>query len=498
MASEQPNAITTLTPFYHRCTGSQHPESWSERYGERHRLVWIKDFPAGIAGPRKVRIYRRAGHFILQWWDKAAKSNLNERIDGDLVTAIARARQIDERLEHFRSSDMGVSKTQHAVLVEQFQADLHGRADAGEIDPRTVRRYESALNHYQGFVSQPEITHQFPHVSLVNREFALKLAAHLRSLQVSPNGHLNSSGRPMRRPDYVVDVTRAMFDWAADPQRGKLIPDGFRNPFLRRGRGSSTAVSVPVGEPDITIKMALAFLAACDLYQLRLFSPIIVYGLRAAEPCFLFHEHVNSGWLDVPCLPEVNYFTKGRRSKRLPLIPAISALLRAAPGPSSSGLLCLRRDVAASEFSGGLIGSPYSTLVKQFQSRCGNSSGRTAAERQLVRDRLFHEAGGLNYDHIATEFGKISRRLGWPRSATIKDFRHLAATCLENAGMPEHYRRFLLGQSPGRAAIVTYTHLNEIREKFDAAAGSVLRPLVEAIDRRVQGLSPNANTEWKE
>ena len=285
------------------------------------------------SGPKKVRIYRRASHFVLQWWDKAEKRNLCERIDGDLLAALMRARQIDERLEHFRSASNGVAKTQHSTLVEKFTGDLHRRADAGEIDPRTVRRYESALKHYQGFVSQPEVARQFPHVSLVNREFALKLAAHLRSLQVSPNGHANSPGRPMSRPDYVVDVTRAMFDWAADPQRGKLIPDGFHNPFLHRGRSSSTAVSVPVGEPDITIKMAVDFLAACDLWQLRLFSPVIIYGLRAAEPCFLFHEHVNGGWLDVPCLPEVDYFTKGRRAKRLPLIPAIAALLRTTSGP---------------------------------------------------------------------------------------------------------------------------------------------------------------------
>ena len=58
----------------------------------------------------------------------------------------------------------------------------------------------------------------------------------------------------------------------------------------------------------------------------------------------------------------------------------------------------------------------------------------------------------MSYDHIATEFDKISRRLAWPRSATIKDFRHFGATCLENAGMPEHYRKFLVGTVtwPGR------------------------------------------------
>ena len=33
------------------------------------------------------------------------------------------------------------------ALVERFQADVHSRQDAGEIDPRNVHRYESAPKH---------------------------------------------------------------------------------------------------------------------------------------------------------------------------------------------------------------------------------------------------------------------------------------------------------------------------------------------------------------
>ena len=77
---------------------------WTQRYGERHRMTRIHEFPTGIIAPSRVRIYERADHFVLQWWNPAEKRTLNERVDGDLVEAIARARKIDERLEHFRSS----------------------------------------------------------------------------------------------------------------------------------------------------------------------------------------------------------------------------------------------------------------------------------------------------------------------------------------------------------------------------------------------------------
>ena len=98
---------------------------------------------------------------------------------------------------------------------------------------------------------------------------------------------------------------------------GTLVPEGFHNPFRRRSRhGASSSVTVAVGEPDIALDMAVEFFGVCDGYQLRLFAPMALYGLRASEPCFLFEEHLREDWLDVPCLPEMAYFTKGRREKR--------------------------------------------------------------------------------------------------------------------------------------------------------------------------------------
>ena len=187
-----------------------------------------------------------------------------------------------------------------------------------------------------------------------------------------------------------------------------------------------------------------------------------VYG--PSEPCLLFREHFHGGWLDVPCLPDLDYYTKGRREKRLPIIPGLDALLQPGTQSPPAGLLYLRRGVVADTATAVLAGTSLKTLVKEFQRRCAAAGIRTAADRRRVRDQLLYEAGGIKYDHIATEFAKVARVLKWPQAATVKDFRHLAATCLENAGMPEHYRKFLLGQSPGRAAIVTYTHLNEIRQ----------------------------------
>jgi hypothetical protein len=89
MADSQSNP--TIAPFYQERAVSQQSTTWSQRYGDRHRLERIKVFPPGIAGPKKVRIYQRAGHYVLQWWDKPEKRNLCERINGDLLAALIRA-----------------------------------------------------------------------------------------------------------------------------------------------------------------------------------------------------------------------------------------------------------------------------------------------------------------------------------------------------------------------------------------------------------------------
>ena len=468
---------------------SQPSGPWSTRYGEKHRLHRITEFPAGIAGPQRVRLYRRCDHYILQWWDPQAKRNLSDRVDGDLVAAIHRARQIEDRLEHFRSSGQRSRKVGHNELVQSYLLHLQRRADAEEIDPRTVVRYTSALvRHYLPFVGQPDIDRQYPHVAGVNREFQLALASYLHSVRVLPNGHPNGQCRRMQNPGFVLDVVRSMFAWAGDPDSGALMPEGFRNPFLRQARRANGVIASQFGEPDVTTAMAADFLRECDAYQLRLFAPLVLYGLRAAEPCFLFGEHLGDGWLRVPNIPELAYQTKGRREKRLPLLPCLSTILTPVSAQQPDGLLYLRRGITVGRENPPLVGASLETLVAEFQRRCRVGHGRTAIDRRRTRNQLLHDAGALNYDQVHGEFGKLTKQLKWPRRATLKDFRHLFATCLENAGMPEHYRKFLMGQSPGRAAIVTYTHLNEIQQRFDEAVRRQFQPVIDAVVQRTQDL----------
>ena len=141
----------------------------------------------------------------------------------------------------------------------------------------------------------------------------------------------NWIARPMKGQAFVLDTVLAMLEWASDPDRGNLLPDGFRNPFLRHGETRPLFRGDPLSEPDITLPMALDLMRTCDCYQLRLFAPMLLFGLRAAEPCYLFREYLEDDWLGVPCNLDLAYQTKGRRDKRFPPAGRIEAVVGGPP-----------------------------------------------------------------------------------------------------------------------------------------------------------------------
>lgn len=147
-----------------------------------------------------------------------------------------------------------------------------------------------------------------------------------------------------------------------------------------------------------------------------------------------------------------------------------------------------RRAVAENRERPRLLGSSREQLREEFERRCQRERVETAAERRRIRNRVFHEAGGLDYDRVQHEFNTIAKQLDWPPEATLKDFRHLFSTSMQNAGMPEYYRKYLMGHSPGKAAITTYTHLNELHQRYAEAAHRVFRPLIDVLDTRGGGL----------
>jgi hypothetical protein len=475
-------------PHIANSVAAERKKLWADRYAEKHRWDRLNDFPVGIRAPVKVRIYRRTDHFILQWWDPGAKRNLTERINGDLLAALSAARKIDERLANQRTAGTGRRRMTHEELVRCFQDDLKKRVDAGSLSLSSARRFSSALRYYSDFTAQPAIAKEFPLVANVNREFRLTFDANLSGKQIHPNGHANTPLRPMKGQTFVIDTVRAMLEWAADPERGNLLPDTFRNPFRRPKNSRDVFKGDPLAEPDITLGMAADFVKACDLFQLRIFVPLGLFGLRAAEPCLLFREHLEPSSLRVCCIPELLYFTKGRRDRRLPLVEELGPFWEWLAGTCGPGLLYLRRSVVEGQGRVALTDASLADLVREFQSRCAMTRSERVSQRIQIRKELLQEAGALNYDHIDQEFRQIARRLDWPPSATLKDFRHAFATMLGNTSMSEAYKKYLMGQSPGKAALNAYTHLNQLHEQFRKSVTESWPALIEAVLARTKSL----------
>ena len=158
-------------------------------------------------------------------------------------------------------------------------------------------------------------------------------------------------------------------------------------------------------------------------------------------------------------------------------------------GSNTSPLVFVRRPVFDGRERPKLTVTNLKELVEEFRRRCNGHGVTTAADREAIRDAVLRDAGGLNYDQIEHEFRALACTLGWPPAATLKDFRHLFSSCLENSGVSLYYRRYLMGQSPGRTAITTYTHLNQVRGQYQKALDGDLNPLVVAISERARHLS---------
>ena len=150
MSHEIPQT-TTAVQFATSATLASPAKSWSDRYGDRHKLERIMDFPRGITPPLKVRIYCRRDHYVLQWWDRHAKRTLSDRVNDDLVAAIARSREIERRMQEVGRSGLGRRTLTFPELIDAILADTAERADSGELDPRTVVRYRSALRYLRDF-----------------------------------------------------------------------------------------------------------------------------------------------------------------------------------------------------------------------------------------------------------------------------------------------------------------------------------------------------------
>ena len=111
------------------------------------------------------------------------------------------------------------------ALDEQYLEDLHKRADTGTLSLSSVRRYQTALSHYLDFITEPAVAKAYFFPVHINRAFRLGFIAYLANKPVRTNRKYPAKWRPLKGQSMITETVRAMLEWAADPERGNILPD---------------------------------------------------------------------------------------------------------------------------------------------------------------------------------------------------------------------------------------------------------------------------------
>lgn len=467
--------------------------SWSRLYGDRHRYVPILDDPVLPNSRRgRVRIYRRGSQdapgpqrFVLNWFENG--KNCKQTVLGDKFTAVAEADRINGRLDATGRSGLPRSQVSASTLIDLYREHLDRRAEAGEISPRTTARYRSALQYIHRFVERTGRC-GLP-AGKMDEQSVLELKAYLRGLKIHPNGHPNSSTKPITEAGirFIMSVARAAWHWAQQCSP-PLLPEGAHNPF--QGRVGSRPLKQLVTPIQLDTPQLTRLMEAADIYQLALLMPMILYGLRAAEPCYLMIEDWNrqDGWLTVACVPDLDYKTKGRTDKILPVPPVLNRLLTVAVAGRSGGPLIYTRPFFEGRRAAAPTLATKQQIIEEYQRRIQGS--RSAQRRLKVLNAVLREAGAVTYDQLSREFRELVRRAGLPSCVTLKSLRHHFASALETANISYFTRKYLMGHRVRRdpLAIYTTTDFDSIRQEFDRLFHGPMAPVVGATEDRMAEL----------
>jgi integrase len=469
---------------------------WQARYGTRHGYVRLADESAIPNGRRgRVTIYQRGDHgapsveqtFILSWCANGRKRK--ERIKGDKFDAVRRADEINEAMA-CGTAPHSSSRLDARSLVQRYVEHLGRRADAGDISPRTVQRYRSALGHLIAFL-EADAHAATGRQWVPNRDFVLRFRTHLHGLMIAPNGHPHSTTRPLcsRGIDYIIACVRSMTRWAAQEN---LISSQASAVFSDVGRGhvrGPTLAALPISTEEI-----VSLIHVADLYQLVAFSFHIFHGARVAEPCWLMIEFFDpdGGWIDYRCIEELGHRTKGAVDKRLPTPEAMAHAISLLLGTRTGGPLLLQRRFVAVASKGEGAG----TALSQIKRTIHGHRPMSWTDRSRASEAMLKSIGAVDGDYIRREFKKLRLSANVRADVTPKALRHYFATALETADVPYYTRKFLLGhrlgdgRTRGQDVTSVYTHLAPefIKSAYARVIEGPLAGIHEAFQQRLDGV----------
>src|SRR5262249_30669960 len=151
---------------------------------------------------------------------------------------------------------------------------------------------------------------------------------YLRSVEVAPNGHPNTTRRCLRDKgiQFVLETARAMFAFAA---RHRHLPPYAGNPFAEL---PIDKLKVEDAKPIFVFDAdtELAFLKQTDAWAFPIHFTLAKTGLRVGELVHLLIEEVdlNGGWLRVRNKVPLGWRVKTGNERDVPLLPEVVDVLR--------------------------------------------------------------------------------------------------------------------------------------------------------------------------
>lgn len=423
------------------------------------------------------------------WWIYYREQGrvVRRRVADDEQHAAQLAAQINAQLATATPTLLAFEPIDIAILRRQF---LEHHEHVRRSSLATISRYRAATQHLENFASDGG------HHQLAHEISAAAFVKYLRSIEVAPNGHPNSTKRRLRDKgvQYIIEVCRSMYAFGAQHRH---LPPYQSNPFAELQPERMTLEDrkpVYVFDEDAEC----AFLKSADDWSFPIHLLLAKTGLRPGELRHLLIEDVDleGGWLHVRNKSALGWRIKTGHERSVPLIAEVVTVLRRLIGQRSAGPVFLRQkyqseDAALAGADRDRLEQDCTARVRQLEDVTGRKLSRT--EHARTARLIWRDAGAIRHEAIRKSFIRCARAAGLTTATCPKSWRHTFATLLQDANVDPLIRQVTLGHSSGRDAgsalgmTGVYTHT---RPK------TLKRQIEEALRQWPQSLALAA--EWSE
>lgn len=408
----------------------------------------------------KVQGYLRGVVWYLCYHEQGKRQR--PRVGHDCSAARQMAAQINSQLENDIPAALSF---QPIPIVELRRRWLEQHEMILRSSVQTVNRYRTATEHLVRFLMQRPVRN----TSLFHISHAEEFVGYLRRLKVSPNGHKNTTPRPLmdKGLKYILECCRALFSFAL--KRRHLSPYA-ENPFAEL---ELNRIPIEVHRPIhlFTAEQESNFLDGCDRWQFPIFLTLMLTGLRSGELCHLLlpdNLDLEQGILHVRNKPRLMWQVKTRNERSIPLHPVLVDVLRMHLSGRQTGPVFNRRRYDLDQLPGYARRQELMEveLERIIKSRLADQKELGRSDKRQMAQSLWQSIGAVEEDVIRRQFIRRTTQMGLPSYTSPKMLRHLFATMLQKGRVDPLIRNELMGHvvsgsrsaGHGLAMTAVYTH----------------------------------------